>query len=183
MIDPLAGHVVALALALLLVSAAWHKLAARAEFVAVLRGYELLPAPLLRPVAALIPLAEVVLAAAWLTGAARGLVAITTAGLLLAYAAAIAINLHRGRAEIACGCGLGGLADASQRLSGWLVARNILLAGLAVLAALPAYGRALGLADALTLAAATAAAMLLYAGSSQLIRNSTRLAGRRALRG
>jgi predicted branched-subunit amino acid permease len=41
----------------------------------------------------------------------------------------------------------------------------------------------LGLADALTLAAAIAAAVLLYAGSSQLIRNAARLAGRRALRG
>lgn len=180
MIDPLVGHVIALGLALLLLSAAWHKLAARAVFVAVLRGYGLLPAPLLRPVAALIPLAEVVLAVAWLTGTARGLVANASAALLLAYAAAIAINLVRGRVEIDCGCGLAG---ASQRLSGWLVARNILLAGFAVLAALPASGRALGLADALTLAAATAAAVLLYAGTSQLIRNDTGFAGRKMLRG
>jgi len=183
MIDPLVSHVIALGLALLLLSAAWHKLAARAEFVAVLRGYELLPAALLRPVAALIPLAEVVLAAAWLTGAARGLVASTTAALLLAYAAAIAINLYRGRAQIDCGCGLGGATGASQRLSGWLVARNLVLAGLALLAAFPATARVFGIADVFTLAAATAAAVLLYAGSSQLIRNAAGLAGRRVLRG
>jgi hypothetical protein len=183
MIDPLFGHVVALGLALLLLSAAWHKLAARAEFIAVLRGYELLPAPLLRPVAALIPLAEFVLGVAWLVGAAWDLVASATAVLLLAYAAAIAINLYRGRVEIACGCGLSGRAGASQRLSGWLVLRNLVLAGLAGLAALPASGRALGLADAFTLAAATAAAVLLYAGTSQLIRNATGIAGRRMLRG
>jgi hypothetical protein len=183
MIDPLPGHVIALGLALLLLSAAWHKLAARAEFVAVLRGYALLPAALLQPAAALIPLVEIALAVAWLTGEARVPVAIATAVLLLAYAAAIAINLHRGRVQIDCGCGLGGAADASQRLSGWLVARNLVLAGLAALAAWPASARVLGFADALTLAAAIAAAVLLYAGSSQLIRNAAGLAGQRTLRG
>lgn len=183
MIDPLVGRVIALGLALLLLFAAWHKLAAQAEFLAVLRGYELLPAVLLRPVAALIPLAEIALAVAWLTGEARVLVAAATAALLLAYAAAIAINLHRGRVQIDCGCGLGGSAATHQQLSGWLVARNLVLAGFAALAAWPASARVLGLADALTLAAAIAAAVLLYAGSSQLIRNAARLAGRRALRG
>lgn len=182
MIDPLVGRIIALGLALLLVSAAWHKLAAQAEFLAILRGYELLPGRLLRPVAALIPVAEITLAVAWLAGAARVFVAIVTAVLLLAYAAAIAINLHRGRLQIDCGCGLGGPAGTGQRLSGWLVARNLVLAGFALLAAFPANGRALTIADALTLAAATTAAMLLYAGSSQLIRNAARLADRRGLR-
>ena len=183
MIDPLIGRVIALGLALLLLSAAWHKLAARAEFLAIVRAYELLPAALLRPVAALIPVAEIMLAVAWLAGAARVFVAIATAVLLLAYAAAIAINLRRGRVRIDCGCGLGGPAGTGQRLSGWLVARNLVLAGFALLAAFPATGRALGIADAITLAAATMAAVLLYAGTSQLIRNATGLAGRRALRG
>jgi hypothetical protein len=183
MIDPLFARVIALGLALLLLSAAWHKLAARAEFLVVLRGYELLPAALLRPVATLIPGVEAVLAVAWLVGAARDFVAIATAVLLLAYAAAIAINLHRGRLQIDCGCGLGAAAGGSQQLSGWLVARNLMLAGLALLAAFPATVRVFGIADVLTLAAATAAAVLLYAGSSQLIRNAAGLAGRRVLRG
>lgn len=183
MIDPLFERAIALGLALLLLSAAWQKLAARAEFLAILRGYELLPAPLLRPVAALVPAVEVVLAAAWLAGAAQVVVATATATLLLVYAAAIAINLHRGQVQIDCGCGFAGPAGAGQRLSGWLVARNLVLAGFAALAAWPASARALGFADALTLAAATAAAVLLYAGSSQLIRNATGFAGRRMLRG
>jgi hypothetical protein len=183
MIDPLFERVIALGLALLLLAAAWHKLAARAEFLAILRGYALLPAPLLRPVAMLIPVVEALLAATWFAGAAPVVVAVATAGLLLAYAGAIAINLYRGRLQIDCGCGLGGAAGSSQQLSGWLVARNLVLAALALLAAFPASERALGFADALTLAAATAAAVLLYAGSSQLIRNAAGLAGRRALRG
>lgn len=183
MIDPLVGRVIALGLALLLLAAAWHKIAAREEFVAILRGYELVPAALLRAAAVLIPATEVVLAVAWLAGLARVAVAIATAVLLLVYAVAIAVNLHRGRIQIDCGCGLGGSAGNRQRLSAWLVARNLVLAGLALLAAFPATGRALGLVDALTLAAATAAAALLYAGASQLIQNAAGSAERRAQRG
>lgn len=183
MIDPLVVRVIALGFALLLLAAAWHKISAPAEFVAALQGYELLPAPLLRPVAVLVPIAEIVLALFWLAGSARTPVAIATALLLLAYAAAIAINLQRGRIQIDCGCELGGSGNARQRLSGWLVTRNLALAGLALVAAFPASGRVPGPAEALTVAAATTTAVLLYAGASQLIRNAAMSAGRRALRG
>jgi hypothetical protein len=183
MIDPLVSWVIALGLALLLLAAAWHKIAAGADFVAILRDYELLPAPLLRPIATLLPAAEIVLAVTWIAGSARVVVAIATALLLLVYAAAIAVNLHRGRNQIDCGCGLAGSARSRQGLSAWMVARNLVLAGLALLAALPATGRTLGLGDALTLAAATAAAVLLYVGASQLIQNAAGLASRRVQRG
>jgi hypothetical protein len=87
------------------------------------------------------------------------------------YAAAIAINLRRGRAHISCGCGFGGASGGDQPLSWWLVARNLLLGALALLATLPATSRALGAYDWLTLALALAASGLLYAGASQLMRN------------
>jgi hypothetical protein len=102
--------------------------------------------------------------------------------LLIVYAAALATNLLRGRRQIDCGCGLSGAAGGEQPLSWWLVARNVVLASLAGLASLPDSGRDLGIFDALTLAGAMLAAVLLYAGASQLIRNAA-LAARRVSRG
>lgn len=179
MIDPLIGNAVALGLALLFLPAAWHKISAHAQFVAALNDYRLLPQPLLRPVAASLPVVEAALAVAWLAGERGGVLAAATAALLAVYAAAMAINLWRGRARISCGCGLGRSAEGDAQLSWWLVARNLLLAGLAGVAALPAAHREFGPFDALTLASATAAAALLYAGGSQLLRNAAASAARR----
>jgi hypothetical protein len=182
MIDPLFGAAIAIALACLLLSAAWHKVAAAAAFVATLDDYRLLPRRLVKPVAALLPAAEAALAVGWLAGGRSRGVAVTTAALLLMYGGALAVNLLRGRRQIDCGCGLSGAAGGEQPLSWWLVARNVVLASLAGIAALPDSGRALGTPDFLTLAAATLAAVLLYAGASQLIRNAA-LGARRVPRG
>lgn len=182
MIDPLFGTAVAIGLACLLLSAAWHKAASHAAFVAALGNYRLLPPGLVRPVAAFLPVVEAALALGWLAGGRGRLVAAATAALLLVYAAALAVNLLRGRRQIDCGCGFSGSAGGEQPLSWWLVARNVLLAGLAGLAGLPDSGRDLGTSDGLTLAGATLAAVLLYAGASQLIRNAA-LAARRSSRG
>jgi len=51
------------------------------------------------------------------------------------FAAAIGLTVARGRTEIACGCFRG---DASRRIGWPLVVRNLILAGLALVAALPA---------------------------------------------
>ncbi|MEF9603853.1 methylamine utilization protein MauE, partial [Paracoccus sp. PXZ] len=63
--------------------------------------------------------------------------AITAAGLLLVFAAALAINVLRGRTQIDCGCFRNGL---KQPVSWLLVLRNLVLTGLAlaVAAGLPA---------------------------------------------
>jgi hypothetical protein len=168
---------------LLLLSAAWHKLAARTQFTAALRGYRLLPESLVEPAAVLLPLFEVTLALAWLTGLARGVVAASTAGLLLLYAAAIAINLWRGRAGIDCGCGLGRARRGDGRLSWGLVARNALLATAAAAAALPVAPRDTGRLEPLVLVLAILAAVLLYAAASQLLRNGAAMAAWRTPRG
>ena len=182
MIDPLLSRAIAAGLALLLLLAAWHKAAARDEFAAALRDYQLLPEVLLRPAAMLLPAIEFVLAVGWLAGIGREAVAASTAALLLVYAAAIAVNLWRGRVHIACGCSLGGAVHRDARLSWWLVARNVLLAGAAGLAALPASDRGLGAQDWLTLVLAILAAILLYAGTSQLLRNAAAIASWRTRR-
>jgi hypothetical protein len=182
MIDPLLSQTAAAGLALLLLFAAWHKLSSRVEFTTALRAYELLPGPLVRPVARLLPAVEIALALAWLTGFARGAAAVATALLLLVYAAAVAINLRRGRVHISCGCGLGGATDGDARLSWWLVARNAVLALAAAAAALPVTDRDLGVADSLTLVLAILASVLLYSGASQLMRNGAAIASWRTPR-
>jgi hypothetical protein len=177
MIDPLASRVLALALGLLLLVAAWHKLAARDAFVAALDDYRLLPAGLVHPVAWLLPVIEATLGLLWLAGVARGNVALATGLLLAAYAAAMAINLRLGRWNIGCGCGFGGAASGrEQPLSWWLVLRNLLLIAAVVLAALPSSQRTLGAYDWLTLALALAALAVLYSGASQLMRNGAAIA-------
>jgi hypothetical protein len=176
MIDPLAGRVVAAAFALLLLLAAWHKVAAREQFVAALGEYRLLPEALWRPAALLIPACEAALGVAWLIGAGPVLVPILTATLLAAYAAAMAVNLWRGRVHIGCGCGLGSVAGEDAPLSWWLVLRNLLLGTAAMVAALPPSSRELDTVDWLTLAFALLASVLLYAGASQLTKNGAAIA-------
>lgn len=182
MIDPLVSRAVAAALALLLLLAAWHKVVARGEFVAVLGAYRLLPALVLRPVAWLLPACEALLGVAWLTRVAPSAVATLTATLLAVYAAAIAINLRRGRVHISCGCGFGGAAGTDPPLSWWLVARNVLLGAVALLAAQPPAGRELGTYDWLTLVLVLLTGVALHAGASQLLRNAAAMAAWRRAR-
>jgi hypothetical protein len=182
MIDPVLVRAISVACALLLLLSAWHKVSARDRFIAALGNYRLLPVALLRPAAFLIPAFEAVLGVAWLAGYEPGAVATLTAALLALYAAAIAINLWRGRVHISCGCGFGGASGTDQQLSWWLVARNVLLGTLAMLTTLPAAGRELGRYDWLTLALALAACGTLYAGASQLLRNGAAINSWRRLR-
>jgi hypothetical protein len=176
MIDPLLSRTISVAFALLLLLAAWHKVTARDSFTVALGEYRLLPAAVLPLAVVLIAALEAGLGLAWLAGYGPGAVALLTAALLTAYAAAIAINLWRGRVHISCGCGFGGAAAAHQPLSWWLVARNLLLGAVAVVATLPAASRDLGLYDWLTMTLAVVTAGVLYSGASQLLRNGAALA-------
>jgi len=170
MIDPLVDKAIALAFALLLGTASWHKLADHAAFRAVLRDYRLLPEALLTPASRTVPVAEALLAVAWLAGAAKQPVAVATAALLGLYAIAIAVNLVRGRVHIDCGCGFG-TAHRDQPISWWLVLRNALLVALTLVTMLPVTGRGLGGFDWVTLVASLVAAAVLYAGAGQLLDN------------
>lgn len=118
-------------LACIFLTAGVGKLRHLMVFEGVLANYRLLPRWAIAPVHVLLPLVEIAVAIAVLTRPALGAPA---AALLLLFAAAMAVNLRRGRRDIDCGCHQSALR---QRLSWALVWRNGVLALLALAAALP----------------------------------------------
>mgnify|MGYP006155803099 CR=1 FL=1 len=164
MIDPLATTAVAWALALLLGIAAWSKVQAPQAFHQVLAGYQLLPPPLVTPVARVLTLAEFAVAGGLLFGAP--LAFFLASCLFVTYAIAMAINLARGRVWIDCGCSF-----AADAISWWLVARNGALATVALVGLAPTT-RSLAWFDYLLLVPAVLTAALLYAGLLQLAANA-----------
>lgn len=131
------GGVAAVGNGLVFLAAGVAKLRNRRVFPGVVANYRLLPDALVGPVATVLPWAEVLIGAALLGGIA--LAAVPAAGLLLAFAVAMAVNIGRGRAHIDCGCGR---SELRQPLSRNLVVRNVVLAALLVpaLMGLPAFG-------------------------------------------
>jgi hypothetical protein len=89
-----------------------------------------------------------------------------SAALLLLYAAAIGVNLHRGRHDLSCGCGG---PDERRPIAAWMLGRNLLLATLLGAAALPWATRALQGADFLTVAGGMGVAALLYMSADRLL--------------
>lgn len=153
-------------LILLFAGAAISKLRHAEEFFGVVRNFRLIPERLARPVATLLPLAELAVAAGLAVPAVAPFAAGTAGVLLAIFGVAIAINVLRGRTAIDCGCFRNGM---KQPLSWLLVARNAVLAAAAA-----------GLAFALPIArapepielaiggAAAGLAMLLYVSASFL---------------
>lgn len=120
----------ALGFALLLGTAAWRKFSDFGTFSIVIADYRIVPQVLLRPTGVIVAAVEAALAVLWLAAPwyaeAANAAGIGTAALMAGYGAAIAANLVRGRSWIDCGCGGG------DQLTWGLVARNAVLAGLAI---------------------------------------------------
>ncbi len=169
--DPIALGTIVGALALVMFSAAWHKLSEPDMFAGSLGAYRLLPPALVAPVARVLPLIEAALGVAILVPLTRAAALVLLAVLLLAYGAAMAINLLRGRSDIDCGCG-----GASHPLSWGLVGRNLVLAAAAVLASRPTLERSMDWIDALTLVLGVLAFYALYLMADELLRQASRLA-------
>jgi hypothetical protein len=158
-----------LLLSYLLVAGAWQKFGDQGYFQQVISDYRILPASWSAYIARGLALLELGLGLVLLipTGQQPALVAVAL--LLLAYTAAMAMNLVRGRRDLDCGCAGPG---QRQTISGWLLARNLLLIALA-LGAIPLLHTAplgwLGWCLALLGAALTA---LLYHVFNQLTANN-----------
>jgi hypothetical protein len=114
----------------------------------------------------------VVIACIWPVGNAMR--AGVTSGMLLLYAAAMGINLLRGNTLLDCGCNWGSLR---QPVGYPLVWRNLLLALVASLMAIPVGERALGMLDAVTVIAGTVVAAIVYAGFNRLVTNPMQVSG------
>jgi hypothetical protein len=170
--DPIFVIAAALAVAVILASAATHKLRAPARFANQVEDYQLLPRSLVRPVARLLPFVEVAVAFALLVPASRGTAALAAAVLLAGYAGAISINLWRGRRDIDCGCAG---PEQAQPIRPVLLARNAVLVSLALVASLAPLSRELGIFDSFVVIAASAVALLLYAAADGLMANGPRL--------
>ncbi|MCO5102167.1 MAG: methylamine utilization protein MauE [Burkholderiaceae bacterium] len=163
-LDPVLGHALAGALALVLAIGAWSKLADLDAFAAALERYRLLPLALARVVAFALPFVEALAAALLVVPSMRNPGAALAGALLTLVTSAVAINLLRGRVDIDCGCG-----GPGQRLSWRLVARNAVLLGACALAAAPVSVRLVVWLDAFTATFAAAALWLVYAAVDQLL--------------
>jgi hypothetical protein len=168
-LDPIFIIASALAVAVLLASAATHKLRAPGRFSRQLADYQLLPEALVRPISRVIPLLELLIAFALLVPFSRAIAAVSAAVLIALYAAAIGINLWRGRRDIDCGCAG---PDQAQPLRPILLARNAVLVALALLASSTPIVRDLGFFDGFVTVAASAVALLIYAAADGLLANS-----------
>jgi hypothetical protein len=93
----------------------------------VIANYRLLPGWAVAPATALLPPLELMVAVLLLSALAMPWSLLVSIALLALFAAAMAINLRRGRADIDCGCGKSSL---KQTLRWTLVGRNILLVAL-----------------------------------------------------
>lgn len=170
MIDPLIPLVISVSLALMFFMAARHKFSSRPRFQAQLAAYKLVPEPLLPVTARTLPWLEMSLVFLLLIPATRIFAASLAASLLVIYAAAMGINIMRGRSEIDCGCG-----DKPQTLSLWLLVRNAVLASAALLLVVPVTGRGLYLTDVIFLIVLTAVFAMTYLMVEQLVRNQSGL--------
>jgi len=118
---------------LIFAHAGFAKLQHRHVMAGIVANYRLLPEALVGVVANALPVVELVIGLALLAGLR---VAVVPAGLLLiVFAGAMAINLHRGRSHIDCGCGR---SELRQALRWSLVVRNLALAAVVLPRLLPA---------------------------------------------
>ena len=157
---------VVMALALLFAHAALGKWRSLAEFSSVLGAYRLFPAPLVGALSVLVATLESTVAALLLAEHTRGYAVAVGGALLSGYAIAIAINLHRGRIDLDCGCAGPGHRRPIAR---WMLWRNIVLVGTLGLMALPWSTRALQPSDWVTVGGGLAAIVLLYGSFDRLL--------------
>jgi uncharacterized membrane protein YphA (DoxX/SURF4 family) len=161
-LDPLLHAVLVAALAALWLHAGIAKLRDLARLEGVIADYRLLPDALVQPASRALPVIELAVAAGLVAAPAREAAALVSVVLLVVYAAAVAVNLRRGRTSIDCGCG-----DAPRPIHTWLVGRNAVLAAASLALLVPVGARALGWLDALNAAMALAAVVGLYATLEQ----------------
>ncbi|MCG8413150.1 MAG: hypothetical protein MI746_02925 [Pseudomonadales bacterium] len=173
-LDAAIHSLISVIFALLLLWASLHKFSDRLQFQGILAAYQLLPVASLPLLALFIPVVELSLGLAWLTGFQNEVVALATVALLASYTFAMGINIFRGNTEIDCGCGLSSARHKTagyQRLSSSLLLRNLILILAASIALIPSNERLLGFIDYLNVGLASVGLVFLYAAFNQLLAN------------
>ncbi len=167
-IDPVIVAIVRVGLGWLFIASAAHKFADAAEFRSVLAMYRVLPDRLVAIAARVIAVVEAGIGLGALLQQAWAYVA--AVAVLLGYAAAMGVNLARGRRFIDCGCG-----GTAQPLSVGLVVRNLALAVGAIAAMAPVLERSLGWIDLVTITAGVLVVGAVYGAVNQLLAARARL--------
>lgn len=165
MIDPVIELTIRLGLTLLFAAAAWHKLSDRVRFVGTLRAYRLLPAWWLAPTAWVFPGLEVGIVIGLLYPPANEAAVFAAVPLLSLYTFAIWQNLTPDGRKIDCGCFA---SSASVPLSGWLIARNVVLMLAACVLVMPIRARTLIWIDRLTIVTALSTLWILWTAGQRL---------------
>ncbi len=169
-VDPVIAALALACGALLFAAAALHKFRDLRRFDEIFNAYGL-PLPAGLRLSRAVPVVEALVAVGLLLDDTRVPAAASGIVLLLAYAAAIAANLMRGRRDLACGCGG---PDDRRPIAGWMVGRNILIAAALAAVMLPPSPRSLELTDMLTIGFGTAACALVYLCLDRLLSNTGR---------
>jgi len=173
-LDPAIALGIRLGFALLFGTAFLHKLlywrAFEATLVNYTRGVDRMGAARIRLLAVLVAGSELAVAGMSAASPHGPLTALAIAALLLGYAGAMLVNLRRGNVLMDCGCNWG---MSRQPLRHALVVRNIGLASLASILAIPLSGRSLGALDGLSACAAVITAAVLYMALNGLLAHVT----------
>jgi hypothetical protein len=165
-LDPLAILIACGVLIAVFVRAIWHKLSDFGVFKALFADYEILPRNLIAPAALILVLAEAAIVVGLVIPLTRSAAAIGAIALLVLYGGAIALNLKRGRYLIDCGCG-----GSGQGLSWFLVARNAILAMLALRAAAASTVRGISITDGIVLGLSVVTVWLVILAGEQAAAN------------
>lgn len=174
MLDPAVGFLVTATLALLFCSASLHKLRDLKRFEEIFSAYSVATVVSRLRLSWVVPVLELAVAVGLLFNATRLFAAVVGAVLLLVYAAAIGVNLKRGRRDLACGCG--GPNDRSP-IAPWMVGRNTALAVLLLGCAwLPWTSRPLVFTDAVTVVFGLATLAIVYLCVDQMMSYLQRVA-------
>lgn len=165
--DPLIQLPAAFLLTFVFAHAALPKLGTPDTFEGVVANYRVLPSWLVRPAARGLPVLEIAIAAGLLLAPVRAYAAAGAVALLAVFAAAIAVNVLRGRLDIDCGC----FRSETRQGIGWrYVVRNLFLVGVAFALLLPGSGRSPTFMDLAFVAAFSATAAILYTVANQPVR-------------
>ncbi len=166
--DPLIAATITTGIALLFATAAVHKMRDWPRFRETVANYGLLPRALVPWAAMLIVAIEAAIVVGCIVPSSRAPAMVVGGVSLLAYAAAMATNLARGRALADCGCG--GFRER-QPIAWWMVRRNLLLAVFSLAAAWPVAPRPLATPELLMIILATASVAGLYLAHATLAGN------------